>query len=451
MKRYALLLLAIGALASVASSQVPILPVRPAGSFHPGVVTTPGGGLCTGTFQFDGGNGAGAVLLDYTCATSAGLGQSGAGGTFVPPAGTGCAVVNGNDPMWVFPCITVAATDSNGNVCFCKTTVFVAKNPGSHLNANILSRAWGACVGAVDPTYGSAVWPAAVQVGYELLTVNTSSQSLGSEAPCFPITLRGIDVGAGVPIANELAIYAGCCAYSFIPQQLAADLNLTPVETVDLSVFHPDTVKGLDIQGLRGNGQTLFDVVALPEIDFGDGPRSGLALVIDDANSSKVILGGGDTDLLAGFSHIPGRGAGGEDALVMGSVSSPIAPLHAFQPTPAVVKSNGGVVIAPALPSQGWVEGVTLLSFDTTSGPFGFGPALGLFPDALTALPFSLPASAGSPLHFIPSPGQFPEVPLTLPAGTFVAGFTADIAMAYLTPAGQLEVTGPTRLSHPHP
>lgn len=443
----ALALVALVASAMVA--QVTVVPVQPPTLLFPGTVVTPGGGVCTGPFLLDGGNLA-QTTLGHGCATNAGLGMS-ISGVFVPPAGTGCAVVNGNDPMWVFDCITVAANDTNGNACFCKVTVYVAKNASSHLNRNILSRGWGACVGAVDPFYGSGIWPAVVVPGYQVTTVQTTGNHVGGPVrEAFHVTLVGNDIGAGTPIANEFAVYSGVSAYTFLPSSVASDLNLPVIETIDMSTFHPDSLLGLDLQALRPGGQTLFDVVAIPGLDLGDGVmRSGYALVLNSVNSNFVVLGGHDDELFPDVAFIP-KGAGDHDVLHFGGVAAANPPLGAFGMTPAAVRPHGGLVLEPVLPAEGFVEGMVLLSFDVRAGAFGTGPVFGIFPDAMTSLSWSRPASVGDPLHFLNAAGQFPHVPLTLPAGVFPPSSQADIAMAYLTPAGQIRTTSPTRLSsHP--
>jgi len=172
MNRFAVLAAAF-VLATTASAQVTITPVTPGGISapspervlalqstprYPGVITTPGGGLCTPNFTYDGGNESPGTFITQACAQNAGLGTIGAGGNFIPPAGTACQFINGGlSQVFVFPCITVAATDIQGSTCFCKTTVYVVKNGSNYLNIDLLSRDWGRCVRVADYAEEGAV------------------------------------------------------------------------------------------------------------------------------------------------------------------------------------------------------------------------------------------------------------------------------------------------------
>jgi hypothetical protein len=436
------------ALACAVAAQVTAVPVPQQHHTYPGTITTPGGGLCRTTFLYDGGNLSGAVFVPQGCATDAGLGVSGPGGVFTPPAGTACTLVNGTVPVWVFPCITVAATDVTGQVCFCKSTVYVVKDAGSYLNIGLLSRSWGQCVGACDDATNGAYWPswptAAVQVP------STQHAGFRSALPreVFPVTLSGPSTSQPSATTAGFAVYSSVAGYTFVPRSVVAELGLSTVAVLDLAVLDPISLLALDINALRANGQTVFDAVWLDGIDLGDGTlRSGHALAIDDDNSSYVVLGGRGNPIMQGVGFVPGAAPGGHDYLAFGGGPAPAGPaVVPYGVTPAAVGPLGSVLIAPHLPPEGFVEGCTFISFNCLA-PFGFGPLLGLYEDAVTAIPFSRPATPGDLFHFTASPGLYPEVPLQLPNETMPPGAVADIAMAFRTPSGQIRVTGPMRLS----
>ncbi|HYC76138.1 MAG TPA: PKD domain-containing protein [Planctomycetota bacterium] len=93
----------------------------------------------------------------------------------------------------------------------------------------------------------------------------------------------------------------------------------------------------------------------------------------------------------------------------------------------------------PSIGSPGAVEGYTFLSFDT-SGAFGTGPAFGLRPDATFFSVLTFPAAPGNPLHYVNTPGFYPDVPFVVPAGglTVFAGLTIDFVQVGLNGSGGL-------------
>jgi hypothetical protein len=72
-------------------------------------------------------------------------------------------------------------------------------------------------------------------------------------------------------------------------------------------------------------------------------------------------------------------------------------------------------------------QGFTLISF-TPSVPTGSGPLAGIIPDSVTWPIFDVPAAVGNPLHYLNSPGFYPDAPFVVPAGalTSLAGIKAD-------------------------
>ncbi len=82
-------------------------------------------------------------------------------------------------------------------------------------------------------------------------------------------------------------------------------------------------------------------------------------------------------------------------------------------------------VVSASYPAA--VRGYTLISF-TPSVPTGSGPLAGIVPDGVTWPILFLAPSVGNPLHYLNTPGFFPDVPFAVPAGslTSLAGITAD-------------------------
>jgi serine protease AprX len=75
------------------------------------------------------------------------------------------------------------------------------------------------------------------------------------------------------------------------------------------------------------------------------------------------------------------------------------------------------VATVTGVPTSGWVDGFTFLSFDTWS-PAGFGDFFGLRPDGLTTGIFFWPAAIGDVFHFRPGGAtDYPLAPHTFPSG----------------------------------
>ncbi len=102
--------------------------------------------------------------------------------------------------------------------------------------------------------------------------------------------------------------------------------------------------------------------------------------------------------------------------------------------------SGGGVgdLVIHGVPKVGVptaATGFMFLSF-TPAATVGGGPFLGILPDGTTFGILATPAAVGDILHWVNTPGLFPNVPFAVPAGTlaFLAGQTVDFVQADLTP-----------------
>ncbi len=436
------LFLALAAFPTLAQIWPPVPPLPPT---YPGTVMPPGGGVCMERFIYDGGNLTGAVFITQSCAMGAGLGIPGPTGNFVPPAGTACTVVNGNLPVWVFPCVMVAANDIDGTPCLCKSTVYVVKDGSSYANHNVLSRAWGACVGAKDDAQTGAQWGFAV-AGPTALFSQTAS---GGEVEFETYTVA-VANGPAHRVATSMIYYASS-GYSLIPVSVATQLGLVVQGSVDLAASDPAGLTLLRLNGLLRGSQSSFPWAHLPTLEYGPGvERSGAVLIVPDPDIAGLIVGGRGNELSAGLVHAAGGGPNGEDMIQFGVPVIPSTnPLRPFSVTPANAGPLGDIVIAPVVPEVPWQEGWTVVSFDTASGPFFSGPVAGLYPDAVTILLASTPAAVGNPWHFLPSAGAYPETAIHWPAGSLPPGVAFDVFTAYLTTSQELQVTSLTRVQVP--
>ena len=80
--------------------------------------------------------------------------------------------------------------------------------------------------------------------------------------------------------------------------------------------------------------------------------------------------------------------------------------------------------------------GYMFLSF-TPAATIGGGSEFGIIPDATTFGILASPAAVGDLLHWVNTPGLFPNVPFGVPPGTlsFLAGQSVDFVQVDLTPA----------------
>ena len=98
--------------------------------------------------------------------------------------------------------------------------------------------------------------------------------------------------------------------------------------------------------------------------------------------------------------------------------------------TSLTANANGTVTLAVTGAPPAAFQGYTLISA-TVSQPVGTAPIFGIVVDALTlqiAFVLAPIAQPGNPLHWLATPGLFPEVPFTIPASavTALAGLTWD-------------------------
>jgi parallel beta-helix repeat protein len=130
---------------------------------------------------------------------------------------------------------------------------------------------------------------------------------------------------------------------------------------------------------------------------------------------------------------------------VTDGVNPPNAVVHANSINVSVQQfgmatTGGGVgdlfiVPVPASCYPSAVEGWTLISFSALN-PVGLGPFGGLYPDANTVAGIQSPVFAGSPLHFTPAPGLYPNTPFGVPPGTLSSffGLSLDAAEVLIGP-----------------
>ena len=122
---------------------------------------------------------------------------------------------------------------------------------------------------------------------------------------------------------------------------------------------------------------------------------------------------------------------------------------------PFVMFTTGGgvgdLLIAPVpttcYPST--VQGWTLASF-TALNPVGGGPFGGLYPDTTTISFLQSPPSPGDPIHFLPAPFLYPNVPLNVGAGAYshFAGTAIDAMQVLCGPGfGILRITNVVRIT----
>jgi hypothetical protein len=271
------------------------------------------------SFRYDTENGLGGTVISQACAQMLALGTLNADGTFTAPAGTPMSNPNnGAYHFWEFSNITVTVTDSNGNACAVKQDIRVARDQvGADkvvAGLNVLNQVWinsaGACLGGAgaaakgfwNPGWTPPAPPKKADAG------SSTDPTTGYVHQTVPFT-----AGSGLATVTVPMIYQSLSDFTFIPQSVAAALGLVPSGSIDLSLSHQGTLDALDFDGLRNDGQTVYQTAFLPLLSAGLGDaQSGMVLIADDANSSFGVLGGAFATI---FGYANGAGTGGNDLL----------------------------------------------------------------------------------------------------------------------------------------
>jgi len=129
-----------------------------------------------------------------------------------------------------------------------------------------------------------------------------------------------------------------------------------------------------------------------------------------------------------------------------GSASITRTNVITVQPYQFQVSTVGGGVgnldihpIPPQYQNPTAATGYMFVSFATTSA-VGTGPFFGMVPDATVFSIITAPANVGDILHWVVTPGLFPTVPLSFPAGSLsaISGVTVDFLQVDLGPAQNL-------------
>lgn len=109
-------------------------------------------------------------------------------------------------------------------------------------------------------------------------------------------------------------------------------------------------------------------------------------------------------------------------------------PLYPFNVTTTGV-ADVLITPVPSVAVPGSTEGFTFASFATPT-PLGAGWVFGLTPDALLFSIVSIPPSVGNPLHYVVSPGAYPDIPFAIGPGgvASLVGLTVDFVQVSLAP-----------------
>jgi hypothetical protein len=109
-------------------------------------------------------------------------------------------------------------------------------------------------------------------------------------------------------------------------------------------------------------------------------------------------------------------------------------PLYPFNVTTTGV-ADVLITPVPSAAVPGSTGGFTFVSFATPT-PLGAGWVFGLTPDSTLFSIVSYPASVGNPLHYVVSPGSYPDVPFAFGPGSlnWLIGVTVDFVQVSFGP-----------------
>ncbi len=249
-----------------------------------------GGKSCDVKFLFDTGASQSIVSLDT--AIRLGLVKDGK-----PVGNNGEKEFNGGElKTWCFDNVTLNATDSKGNKCPFKTTVYVSQKADDLSKDNILGVPWQTGADACYRAKGQSVlWP------WEKPPPADPKKPATPKTDTKSGTIKKVfDVGFGYAGNKAVAdmVYMSS-PFSILPQSIAKELGAPVVGSVDLKSLSPEEYLLLSLSDQNLTLQSLFDVIEVDLFDLGIGPVGSLAklLVSSDLNSDFGILG---DDLLQG-------------------------------------------------------------------------------------------------------------------------------------------------------
>ena len=267
---------------------------------------------CTAKFKYDTENGLDGTVISQDCAHSLGLGTKKADGTFEAPAGTPeIKPNNGVYQLWCFPDVTIELTDSEGNKCPVKQTVYVAKdqNGGNKVLAdkNIVNQHW------INEAKACQSGAGAKAKGYWNPGWEPPPKKKPIEKQQVPVPPRNVEKYQGSwgkpgQIMEMPTIHEPESKHSYLPQSVIDQLGLPPAgPMIHVPSADPDGYEALQLGFFVNNGQEFFQPFHLPVFDTGLGPvQQGIVLAIDDSNCSVAISG---ANFMQDYLH------GGSDAL----------------------------------------------------------------------------------------------------------------------------------------
>ena len=219
-----------------------------------------------------------------------------------------------------------------------------------------------------------------------------------------------IYIGPGVPEFRATMVYSDPAGMPSASTQLVNDLDLRVTRWSDGAFWWGNRGLAAGPHSSSGGSPNTVDNV---EGVYLEDPQPGLYLV--DVHAASVVQDARQEtpQLDADFALVMHPMGGGYR-----STSGLSLDLTSNGPGDLTFDVGG-------LPSTGWTDGFTLVSFDAGAG-LGFGDFFGLQLDSLSRALWSLPPVAGGLFHFTPQPGGYPFLPLTYPDPGLVSWFAGQ-------------------------
>lgn len=333
-----------------------------------GTATSPDGKKNGATkFFYDTGNELSGTVLDQATAAALGLGAVDKAGVFTPAKGGTPSIqpMNGAYDLWCFDDVTVEVTDSRGKKCKLKQRVYVAKNKvkgnASLAGESILNAAW--INGVMGAQFGAgkkakAFWPLAPpkKKKAEKKAVMLADTNTGAIQNVF-----SLNATTGLTGIQQLDFtYESLSEYTFLTQEHAELLGLTPFGTVDLAAVDPESLHSLDWSFSNGTGsqdtgsptmgQTVFQAVDPFQLQIQLFDEPGIP-PLTSQNSNPVLILDGSNPYASDFSVLGSDFADtyGEN---LGYFNLPDGDLFVLVPEPSTVIL--GLILVGSFAARYW-------------------------------------------------------------------------------------------------
>ncbi len=199
---------------------------------------------------------------------------------------------NGSVQLWCFDDVGVQVEDSQNDLCTDFTTVYVSKNDDFWAGQNLLGRDIRRRFrGQWDDFTEEVNW----RVENPFLADLFRGKAFKPKTDSKNGKVRKVADVQLVNLGNETTLemsFSNISQLSFVPESVAMQLELEPLELIDLPATDPELYERLLLEDLLLDGQPVFPVAQIELVDLGLAGASPITvLIVNDDNMEFGILG----------------------------------------------------------------------------------------------------------------------------------------------------------------